>query len=104
MIDYQGHLTKTQPDWESRWDNVQELINFASEVAANQTPRASTPRPEDGFSDEEWDVLEDVDWDPLDGNGLVEMDRRGQSNGKGKTVDKDDSHEYVFPDRDETLH
>ncbi|KAJ6530358.1 P-loop containing nucleoside triphosphate hydrolase protein [Mycena vulgaris] len=32
LIDYEDHLKKTQPDWESRWENVQELITFASEV------------------------------------------------------------------------
>jgi DNA helicase-2/ATP-dependent DNA helicase PcrA len=31
-IDYEEHLKKTQSDWETRWENVQELINFASEV------------------------------------------------------------------------
>ncbi|KAI0635844.1 UvrD-helicase-domain-containing protein [Trametes polyzona] len=31
-INYQEHLRKSQPDSDSRWDNVQELINFASEV------------------------------------------------------------------------
>ncbi|KAI0775289.1 UvrD-helicase-domain-containing protein [Trametes elegans] len=31
-VNYQEHLRKTQPDFESRWDNVQELVNFASEV------------------------------------------------------------------------
>ncbi|KAF9243513.1 ATP-dependent DNA helicase pcra [Melanogaster broomeanus] len=30
-IRYEEHLKKTQPDWELRWENVQELINFASE-------------------------------------------------------------------------
>jgi hypothetical protein len=32
IIDYEGHLKKTQQDWESRWENVRELITFASEV------------------------------------------------------------------------
>lgn len=32
MIGYEDHLRKTQQDWESRWENVQELITFASEV------------------------------------------------------------------------
>ena len=32
LVGYQEHLRKTQPDYESRWENVQELINFASEV------------------------------------------------------------------------
>ena len=31
MIDYEGHLRKAHPDWDSRWENVQELITFASE-------------------------------------------------------------------------
>ncbi|KIK97773.1 hypothetical protein PAXRUDRAFT_135598 [Paxillus rubicundulus Ve08.2h10] len=31
LIQYEEHLKKTQPDWELRWENVQELINFASE-------------------------------------------------------------------------
>ncbi|KAI0833387.1 UvrD-helicase-domain-containing protein [Trametes gibbosa] len=31
-INYEEHLRKTQPDYESRWENVQELVNFASEV------------------------------------------------------------------------
>ncbi|KAH8806837.1 P-loop containing nucleoside triphosphate hydrolase protein [Flagelloscypha sp. PMI_526] len=32
LIEYEAHLRKTQQDWESRWENVQELITFASEV------------------------------------------------------------------------
>ncbi|KAJ3997410.1 P-loop containing nucleoside triphosphate hydrolase protein [Lentinula boryana] len=35
LIDYEGHLRKTQPDWESRWENVQELITFASDVQSD---------------------------------------------------------------------
>lgn len=31
-MDYQDHLRKTQPDWETRWENVKELITFAKEV------------------------------------------------------------------------
>ena len=30
LIDYEAHLKKSQQDWETRWENVQELINFAS--------------------------------------------------------------------------
>ncbi|KAG2149079.1 P-loop containing nucleoside triphosphate hydrolase protein, partial [Suillus bovinus] len=29
LIGYQEHLKKSQPDWDTRWENVQELINFA---------------------------------------------------------------------------
>lgn len=32
LLEYQDYLRRTQPDWESRWENVQELITFASEV------------------------------------------------------------------------
>ncbi|KAH9916183.1 P-loop containing nucleoside triphosphate hydrolase protein [Fomitopsis serialis] len=30
--EYEAYLRKMQKDWDSRWENVQELINFASEV------------------------------------------------------------------------
>ncbi|KAF8211704.1 P-loop containing nucleoside triphosphate hydrolase protein [Mycena galopus ATCC 62051] len=32
LIEYEDHLKRTQPEWESRWENVQELITFASDV------------------------------------------------------------------------
>lgn len=32
LIGYEAYLTKTQPDWETRWENVQELITFATDV------------------------------------------------------------------------
>ncbi|TFK40400.1 P-loop containing nucleoside triphosphate hydrolase protein [Crucibulum laeve] len=32
LLDYENYLKKTQPDWESRWENVQELITFATEA------------------------------------------------------------------------
>ncbi|KAF8518460.1 P-loop containing nucleoside triphosphate hydrolase protein [Gautieria morchelliformis] len=35
LIDYEAHLKKSHQDWETRWDNVQELINFASSVKIN---------------------------------------------------------------------
>lgn len=31
-LDYAEHLRKSHQDWESRWENVQELINFATEA------------------------------------------------------------------------
>ncbi|KAG7089539.1 hypothetical protein E1B28_011212 [Marasmius oreades] len=34
-VNYEDHLKKTQSDWESRWENVQELITFASDVDAD---------------------------------------------------------------------
>ncbi|OSX59010.1 hypothetical protein POSPLADRAFT_1151629 [Postia placenta MAD-698-R-SB12] len=50
LIDYKSHLMKTQPDWESRWDNVQELINYASEV---EITASSQQRDYDDVSDGE---------------------------------------------------
>ncbi|KAF5359087.1 hypothetical protein D9756_003438 [Leucocoprinus leucothites] len=35
-IDYQQHLKKTQSDWDTRWENVEELITFASEVRTDE--------------------------------------------------------------------
>ncbi|KAG5643023.1 hypothetical protein DXG03_001761 [Asterophora parasitica] len=35
LVEFEAHLRKTQPDWESRWENVKELITFASEVEKN---------------------------------------------------------------------
>ncbi|KAF9507163.1 hypothetical protein BS47DRAFT_1304360 [Hydnum rufescens UP504] len=32
LIEYQEHLKSTQPDWETRWENVRELITFASQM------------------------------------------------------------------------
>lgn len=42
LIKYEDHLKKTQSDWESRWENVKELITFASEMEAqNQAEEAA---------------------------------------------------------------
>ncbi|KAF7777665.1 hypothetical protein Agabi119p4_3737 [Agaricus bisporus var. burnettii] len=38
LVDYENHLKKTQKDWESRWENVKELITFASEVNTDSPP------------------------------------------------------------------
>ena len=40
LIQYGEHLRKTQPDHESRWENVQELMNFASEVENSMPAKA----------------------------------------------------------------
>jgi hypothetical protein len=32
MTEYEEHLKRTQENWEMRVENVQELLNFASEV------------------------------------------------------------------------
>lgn len=33
LIDYEAYLKKSHSDWESRWENIQELINFAEETS-----------------------------------------------------------------------
>ena len=40
LIQYGEHLKKTQQDYESRWENVEELINFASEVENGMPSKA----------------------------------------------------------------
>ncbi|KAI0368645.1 UvrD-helicase-domain-containing protein [Pilatotrama ljubarskyi] len=78
-INYQEHLRKTQPDCESRWDNVQELVNFASEVEGVAPPDVAKrmekadqrilreKEDEDGDeSEEEWaDELDEFDADQV---------------------------------------
>lgn len=32
MVGYEDHLRRTQQDFDSRWENVEELINFAAEA------------------------------------------------------------------------
>ena len=34
LISYEEYLKSTQQDWETRWENVKELITFATEVTA----------------------------------------------------------------------
>jgi DNA helicase II / ATP-dependent DNA helicase PcrA len=36
-LEYQEHLRRTHQDWESRWENVNELISFATEASASQS-------------------------------------------------------------------
>ena len=43
MINYEDYLRKTQQDWESRWENVQELITFASEVESDVSSATKPP-------------------------------------------------------------
>ncbi|KAL5640278.1 hypothetical protein ACGC1H_007523 [Rhizoctonia solani] len=41
-IGYEAYLQRTQPDWQTRWENVQELVNFAAGV--------EIPEPEDSIT------------------------------------------------------
>ncbi|TFK81255.1 UvrD-helicase-domain-containing protein [Polyporus arcularius HHB13444] len=76
LINYGEHLRKTQPDYESRWDNVQELINFATEVE-NGMPSAVEKKmrdAEDAAHEElwgdnlgEWDADQVEDRNPAEG-------------------------------------
>ncbi|KAJ7593227.1 P-loop containing nucleoside triphosphate hydrolase protein [Mycena floridula] len=49
LIGYLDHLKKTEPDWDTRWENVQELITFASdvegEIKANMHPEGEGNTP-----------------------------------------------------------
>ncbi|KAF8071911.1 P-loop containing nucleoside triphosphate hydrolase protein [Lyophyllum atratum] len=46
LVEFENHLRKTQPDWESRWENVKELITFASEVETNIIAVEEGPSPD----------------------------------------------------------
>jgi len=82
-LDYENYLKKTQPDWESRWDNVHELINFASEVES-----ISMSEVDEVHSDAEWDTLGQLDRKQL---GITELGVRSIVKGKGKAKQM-----YVF--------
>ncbi|KAJ8521924.1 hypothetical protein ONZ45_g1446 [Pleurotus djamor] len=47
LIGYEQHLKQAHPDWESRWENVQELITFASEVINEPAFPLDEPASED---------------------------------------------------------
>ncbi|OBZ72374.1 ATP-dependent DNA helicase PcrA [Grifola frondosa] len=90
LVKYEDHLRKTQPDWQSRWDNVLELINFASEVEGGLVDQISASNgleDEDrGVDDEEeWDnEPEELDWEELEDEGLVEAGKAPAAKAKGK--------------------
>lgn len=48
LISYEDHLRKTQPDWDTRWENVQELITFASDVQSDLEDNISIKTQETG--------------------------------------------------------
>ncbi|KAI0951320.1 hypothetical protein AcW1_008388 [Taiwanofungus camphoratus] len=88
LIKYESHLKKTQQDWESRWDNVQELINFASEVESSisrQESGTDTVDIEDESASGWDDVFEDFDEDQSGGVGSAEFRHHTDGKGKGKT-------------------
>ncbi|KAF7976974.1 hypothetical protein HWV62_5051 [Athelia sp. TMB] len=47
LIDYEDYLKHKDPEWATRWENVQELINFASE-ASGQEMGDKTPTENEG--------------------------------------------------------
>ena len=76
LVKYGEHLRKTQPDHDSRWDNVQELINFATEVengmpaaAEKQMRDAENAAYEELWGDDlgEWDADQVEDRRPVGG-------------------------------------
>ncbi|KAF5391670.1 hypothetical protein D9757_002375 [Collybiopsis confluens] len=51
LIRYEDHLKKTQADWDTRWENVQELITFASDVQSDLDQNISDSEGEGGSRD-----------------------------------------------------
>jgi superfamily I DNA/RNA helicase len=69
LLKYEDHLKKTQQDWQSRWENVQELITFASEIEANFASKTrQLPEEEDEAESspppEKWVPSDNVDTCP----------------------------------------
>ncbi|KAI0342822.1 UvrD-helicase-domain-containing protein [Trametopsis cervina] len=75
LIQYEQYLKKTQQDWESRWENVQELISFASELERDLPTFIENARVPEGDEKDDWgDVVEDeYDEEELDDLGFSEM-------------------------------
>lgn len=75
---YEEHLRKTQEDADSRWQNVQELINFASEMEGELSSAGFDidVEVEGGLPEEDdWEVQEEDEYDEeeLDDLGFVEV-------------------------------
>jgi DNA helicase II / ATP-dependent DNA helicase PcrA len=97
LIGYEEHLRKTQSDFDSRWENVDELINFATQ--ANDAADIGAVSTDLDIKEAEQDAL-DVDWqdsslyEDLDRDGLVEIiPRKADTVAAGKPSPK--SMEYV---------
>ena len=77
LVKYETYLQKTQEDWESRWENVKELINFASEMESDlgvQSFDIEDPESQSHEADEWHDVGEDeYDEEELDDLGFAEV-------------------------------
>ncbi|KDQ15802.1 hypothetical protein BOTBODRAFT_31276 [Botryobasidium botryosum FD-172 SS1] len=99
-ISYETHL-QSEEEWESRWDNVQELINFAAETAnvAAQSSDESLPnltlrRPVD---DEE-----NAKDRKREGKGKGKAKEQGQMVTRVIAVDSDEEDEEVIEFTEET--
>lgn len=53
LINYEEHLKKTQQDWQSRWENVQELITFASDIEIDIASKAQQRSDEEDEKDKQ---------------------------------------------------
>ncbi|KAI0091225.1 P-loop containing nucleoside triphosphate hydrolase protein [Irpex rosettiformis] len=77
LIEYEEYLKKTQQDWESRWENVQELINFASEMEGDLEAYVANAAASglETQEDADWsDVVEDeYEEEELDDLGFAEV-------------------------------
>ncbi|CAL1703524.1 unnamed protein product [Somion occarium] len=78
LIHYENHLKKTQPDADSRWDNVQELINFAREFEVNESSNLQLPESplpgERVAGENDWeDHPDEFDHNAFDEDGIAEI-------------------------------
>ncbi|KIP07660.1 hypothetical protein PHLGIDRAFT_23961 [Phlebiopsis gigantea 11061_1 CR5-6] len=88
LVQYETYLQKTQEDWESRWENVKELINFASEMEDDLGVRSfDIESPDLDKGEDDWvDNGEDeYDEEELDDLGFAEVKTRPEESAPAKT-------------------
>lgn len=79
LVDYEAHLKKSQQDWESRWENVLELLTFATEVCTDLEPeRLGTDTVRVTVHDKDWvdpelEVEFEVDADNADVFDVIDL-------------------------------
>ena len=87
MVQYEAYLQKTQEDWENRWENVKELINFASEMEddlGGQSFDIESPAPDKGEDDWMDGGEDEYDEEELDDLGFAEVKTKSADDAKAK--------------------
>ncbi|AAW42599.2 ATP-dependent DNA helicase pcra, putative [Cryptococcus deneoformans JEC21] len=79
-VNYEDYLRTSQPDWDSRWENVKELISYSVTVAEEQARLSGS---EYGIAPEERGFM------PANSAAVEAMVNEAYERGKGKEVKQD---------------